>query len=189
MSEHVEIVGDPSRPSTRVDDPDAIDNPILSFFLEYWRARRGKCALPLHETFVPREIGSHLPWVVVADALPDYEDFRLRVVGSRVADYFLGDGTGKTIRAAFAEADAELREGFVWLFRHVCVLGAPVRLTGPGSAGKLPYYPNFDVCYLPYSSDGVHADRVVNVFTFNHREMRAVRQSVGQNSAIVSGSF
>jgi hypothetical protein len=120
---------------------------------------------------------------------PGYEDFRLRVVGSRVADDFLGDGTGKTIREAFAGADAELREGFVWLFRHVCELGAPVRPTGPGSAGKLPYYPNFDVCYLPYSSDGVRADRVVNVFTFNHREMRAVREAAGQKSAGTSGSF
>jgi len=146
--------------------------------------------LPLHESFVPQEVRSHLPWVVVADALPGYEDFRLRVVGSRVADYFLGDGTGKTIREAFAGADEELREGFVWLFRHVCELRAPVRLTGPGSASKkMPYYPNFDVCYLPYSSDGVRADRVVNAFTFNHREMRAVREAAQQNFPSASGSF
>jgi len=189
MSEHVEIVGDPSRPSTRVDNPETIDNPILSFFLEYWRAKRGGRLLPSHESFVPGEIRKHLPWVVVADALPGYEDFRLRVVGSRVADYFLGDGTGKTIREAFAGADEELREGFVWLFRHVCELRAPVRLTGPGSAGKTPYYPNFDVCYLPYSTDGIRADRVVNAFTFNHREMRAVRDAVQRNSTGASGSF
>jgi hypothetical protein len=101
MVETVQMVGDLERPSTLVSNPEAIDNPILDFFLTYWRTKRGDAVLPLRDSFVPKEVRGHLPWVVVADALPDYLDFRYRVVGSHVCRYFLSDGTGKTVHEAF----------------------------------------------------------------------------------------
>ena len=35
------------------------------------------------------------------DALPDYADFRYRLVGSSVCEYFLANGTGKTVSEVF----------------------------------------------------------------------------------------
>src|SRR6185295_4979011 len=103
--------------------------------------------------------------------LPDCSDFRFRVVGSRVAEYFLGNATGKTIREAFAGVDKEFIDATVWLYRRSCSERIPIRLTGPSSRHQSIYFPNYDALYLPYSSDGEHADRVINVFTFNYEEI------------------
>ncbi len=181
MAERVTIIGNSSHPSRMVEDPDAIDNPILSFFLDYWRSRRGDEKLPRTDTFKPREIGQHLPWVVLADALPDYQDFRYRLVGTRVSEYFLADGTGKTVREAFAGLKPGDLEGVVWLYRQPCVTQVPLRFTAPGGRVNGVYFPDYDAGYFPFSTDGNRADRVVNVFTFNYRkflETRSLRSLV-----------
>jgi hypothetical protein len=177
MAESEHMVGDPARPSRIVVDPQVIDNPILDFFLSYWRSKRGAQALPLRNGFLPQEVRGHLPWVVVADALPDYTDFRYRVVGTHVCRYFLGDGTGKTVREAFGEVSAELAEGTLWLYRHACSERIPVRFTGPSSRWQEIYFPDFDAAYFPYSSDGKAADRVVNIFTFNYQKFLETRST------------
>jgi hypothetical protein len=165
----------PSRQPTLVVNPQAVDNPVLDFFLNYWRTKRGDAILPLHDDFVPRDIGKHLPWVVVVDALPDYSDFRYRVVGTFVYRYFVLDGTGKTVREAFSGVPKEISDDTIALFRQTCVERTPVRLTAPSSKWDEMYFPDFDVLYLPYSSDGKTADRVVNIFTFNYNEFLRTR--------------
>ena len=160
-----------------VSDPEIMDNPILDFFLTYWRSKRGTARLPLRDSFKPQEVRGHLPWVVVADALPDYTDFRYRVVGSHVCRYFLGDGTGKTVRDAFMGVSSELAEGTIWLYRTACVQCIPIRFTGPSSRWQDIYFPDFDAAYFPYASDGVIADRVLNVFTFNYRRFLETRST------------
>lgn len=177
------MVGHPARPSRLVGDPDTFDNPILDFFLTYWRTKRSDANLPLRSSFVPQEVRGHLPWVVVADALPDYVDFRYRVVGSNVCRYFLSDGTGKTIREAFSGASSEVIEGTLWLYRQACVERTPIRLTGPSSRWNEIYFPDFDAAYLPYSTDGERADRIVNIFTFNYQKFLEAR-----SAKLVSGT-
>lgn len=171
MSEHVQLVGDRVNPARLVENPQSIDNPILAFFENYWRESCLGAPLPLRASFTPQKVRGNLPWVVVADALPDHSDFRFRVIGSRVAEYFLGNGTGKTIREAFAGVEAEFVDATVWLYRRSCTRRIPIRLTGPSSRHESIYFPNYDTLYLPYSSDGEHADRVINVFTFNYEEI------------------
>lgn len=175
MAESKQILGDPTRPTTLVSDPESIDNPILGFFLAYWRAKRGTASLPLHSDFRPQEVRGHLPWVVVADALPNFEDFRYRVVGSHVCRYFLGDGTGKTVRESLGIASKEIAEGTVQLYRQACKTRTSLRLTGPASRLDEIYFPDFDTAYFPYSLDGHTADRIVNVFTFNYQRFLETR--------------
>lgn len=171
MTEHVQMVGDRLRPTRLVEDPTRVENPILAFFLDFWREHRFGSSLPLRASFTPQRIRGNLPWVVTADALTDLTDFRFRVVGSRVAEYFLGNGTGKTIREAFAGVDQGFVEANLWLYRRVCSERFPIQLTGPSSTYRQIYFPNYDALYLPYSTDGKHADRVVNIFTFNYDEI------------------
>ena len=178
MTEVVEIVGYPSQPAKLVTDPDSVDNPILSFFLNYWRTKRGDATLPLRKSFVPQEVRGNLPWVVVADALENYSDFRYRIVGANVSRYFLGDGTGKTSREAFAAWGQEAVDDVIALNARACVSRAPVRLTGPAITVGKSFLPEFDALYLPYSSDGESADRVVNVFTFNYKKVLEARSRV-----------
>ena len=171
MVERVLMVGDPAYPVRLIEDPDTIDETILSFFLEYWRSKRGTTTLPLRSAFIPQEVGKNLPWVVTADALPEYVDFRLRVVGSRVGDYYLGNGTGRTLTEALSDIDAELTAGSIWLFARACKKRIPLRATGPARVYNKIVFPRYDALYLPYSSDGEIADRVVNTFTFPAQEI------------------
>lgn len=182
MSETVEIVGYPGSPARLVTDPENIDNPILDFFASYWRSKRNGACLPMRASFSPQDIRDKLPWVVVVDALPNFTDFRYRVVGAKVARYFLGNSTGKTAREAFADWGTEAVEDVVSLYARACTARAPVRLTAPAIAHEKLVLPDFDTVYLPYSSDGETADRVINVFTFNYRELVENRPS-----AILSG--
>jgi hypothetical protein len=177
MTERVHNVGDPMRPARLVENPQSTDNPILTFFLSYWHQKRIGSSIPTHSSFNPKEIRGHLPWVVVVDALPDFEDFRYRVVGTNVCRYYLADGTGKLIREAFAglEQGTEIAEGTLALYRHACVTREPFSYTGPSSVYRDIYYPDFDALYLPYSADGMAANRVVNVFTFNYQKFVKTR--------------
>lgn len=171
MAERVLMIGDPAHPVRLIEDPDAMDDTILSFFLDYWRSKRGQAILPLRNSFIPREVGKNLPWVVTADALPDYVDFRLRVVGSKVGEYYLGNGAGETLTEALAAIDTELTTGSIWLFARTCKKRIPLRATGPARIYNKVLFPRYDALYLPYSSDGENADRVVNIFTFPLEEI------------------
>jgi hypothetical protein len=164
--------GDPARPSLFEEDPEEVEGPVLSALLNYWRSQQKGDAIPLAAGFSPRDVKAHLSWIVVIDALPDYADFRYRVIGSRVCDYFLADGTGKTVTEAFAGMDA-LGNSIKEVYRRTCMLGRPTRSTGPATIVDGIYFPNYDSLYLPYSKNGVTADRVINAFSFSYDQMRA----------------
>ena len=157
-------------------DPAGVDNPVLSFFLNYWRrnAQQAEQGIPLFSTFKPSEVRANLAWVVVVDVLPNLADFRYRVIGTCVAEYFARNATGLTVSEAFRDWDPSSREGVIGLFRAPCLHRIPFRYFGPGFRlpGSKKFLPEFDSLYLPYSSDGREIDRVLNVFAFNHRELR-----------------
>lgn len=146
------------------EDPPEIDDHILSFFLRYWCAKRKNDRLPRHGDFEPRDVGSLLPWVILVDGLPELADFRYRVIGSRICDYFLGDSTGRTVTEAFANY-AQLSQETLWLYRRTCTRKYPLRLRGPAVHLSGIFFPAYDALYLPYSRDGIHADRVLNIFS------------------------
>jgi hypothetical protein len=100
-------------PPRLIQNPDSIDNPTLDFFIRYWNEKRGGRAMPSRASFEMREIKDYVGWICLLNALPDFRDFRYRLVGSRVADYFLGDGTGKTIREVFSGADKPLGQAML----------------------------------------------------------------------------
>lgn len=169
MSERVRVLGHPDNPTTIVEDPRTVDNPLLAFFLAYWRRMRGDAALPLRTTFVPSHIGKNLPWVVVADAIAETQDFRYRIIGSHVARYFLADGKGRTLREVFLGENQILGEGAIWVYKRACERRIPIRASGPHNTFRGIVFPFFDALYLPYSSDGRKADRIVNVFWFDEQ--------------------
>jgi hypothetical protein len=158
-----------------VENPDTVDNPILSFFLLYWRERRGANRLPTRADMRIRDFPGYLPWVILLDAEDEYREFRFRVVGTRVAQYFLSDATGSTLSEAYQEADPELREGTRQLLQRPCLIGAPTRATGPASTWQGNFFPNWDALYLPLGADRTNADSVFVAFTFNYQQFRETR--------------
>lgn len=155
-------------------NPERIDNPVLQFFLNYWHEKRGTRAMPARADISPREIKPYLGWVCLLDALPGYTDFRYRLVGSCVSEYFLGDGTGRTVSESFTD-NKRLREGALSVFSGVCTRKQPLRLWSPGGTWKGRYYPDNDALHLPLGNDGETADMIMNVFTFNYEEFKKTR--------------
>lgn len=183
MAGQVHQLGSEDRPSFLHEDPDAVDDPALAEMLGYWEASRGGNDIPPKAAFVPKDVKSRLPWIVVCDALPDDSDFVYRVVGTRVTDYFLGNGTGKTVTDAFVDAK-DIGQGTLWLYRRTCELRRPMRYIGAAAVYKSVYFPAFDALYLPYSSDGTKADRVVTLFVFNYEKLRERSRQMAGGAAL-----
>jgi hypothetical protein len=158
-----------------VENPDSVDNPILAFFLDYWREKRGNDRMAARADIRIRDFPQYLPWVILLDAEDDYREFRFRVVGTRVAQYFLSDATGKTLSEAYEHTPPETREGTRLLLQRPCVTGAPTRATGPASTWQGNYFPNWDALYLPLGADRTKADSVFVAFTFNYQQFRQTR--------------
>ena len=149
-------------------------DPVLAFFLDYWNEKRGTRRVPRAHDFVPKDVGKNLRWLVVADALPGNIDFRFRVIGTMVCEYFLGDGTGKTVLESFTGMD-ELGQGIVRIYSRTCTLERPIHYAAPATVTDKLFFPAFDALYLPYSTTGERADRLVNAFIFSEKALRAHR--------------
>jgi PAS domain-containing protein len=174
MTDRFESFGEAHRAAAAQKNPDRVDDPVLAFFLSYWREKLRGRTLPLITDFVPKEVRGNLRWVVLIDVLQNRADFRYRLVGSSVCEYFLGDGTGKTVAEAFA-GFGELAVGIAALYRRVCELACPIRVTGPATVVNDVFFPAYDSLYLPYSNGGRDVDRIVNAFVFNQSKIRGMR--------------
>jgi hypothetical protein len=169
MVERTHFIGSTERPSRVVADPIEIEQPALAELLAYWRGKRAGDAVPQYARLSARELSRHLGSVVVADALPGFENFRYRLVGSRVTRYFLSDATGKTIDQEF---EGELGQFLIALNRQVCVEGVPIRLSGPAAIVVEVLFPDYDTLYLPWAS-GDAVDKVVSIFAFEESGLAA----------------
>jgi len=174
MTDRFESFGDAHRAAAAQKDPDRVDDPVLTFFLSYWRQKLRGRNLPSITDFVPKEVRGNLRWVVLIDVPQNRADFRYRLVGSSVCEYFLGDGTGKTVAEAFA-GFGELAAGIRALYRRVCELKCPIRVTAPTVVVNDVFFPAYDSLYLPYSSGSLDVARIVNAFVFNQSKIRGMR--------------
>lgn len=154
---------------TITEDALATDNPILSFFQDYWNKKRADRSMPSRGEIVPGQLKKYLGWLCFVEALPEYEDFRFRLVGSRVAEYFLSDATGLTVKEAYAAAKAGrvATDSVLWIFRKTCSSRVPMRVTGGGGEWRGQFFPDYDALYLPLSENGVTSNMVMCSFTFN----------------------
>jgi hypothetical protein len=154
-----------------------LDNPILRFYFDYWQRKRGDRAMPARGDIVPGELRPHLGSIIILEALPGLDDFRYRLIGTRVTDYFLGDATGTTIREAYALSDMKAPhvESIIDLHRTVCENRMIVRVKGPPGAWRGQFYPPFDALYLPLSDDGIAANMILTAFTFDKHALRSAR--------------
>jgi hypothetical protein len=167
-------------------NPDATDNPILDFFLRYWNERRGHRPMPARVEIVANDLKEHLGWLCFIEVLPHHDDFRFRLIGSRVAEYFLADATGLTVREAYAAAGAGrvATDSVLWILRKTCSARVPMRVTGGAGDWRGHYFPDYDALYLPLSENGVTANIVMCSFTFNYQAYLETRRI----SAMISRS-
>lgn len=147
-------------------DPVAIEAPVLEFYLRYWRDKRSGNAMPLRSRLHPSEFKLHIASITLAEALSGMTDFRFRIVGTKVAQHFLADATGKTLRELYAHAATPMIEGIINLHRVPIENAKPLLIrTGAARVEGFHFAP-FDVLYLPLASDAGEGAFILAAYSF-----------------------
>ena len=134
-------------------DPPRSSKPALAFLKDYWDKKRGGRAMPSRADIIPSEMKQHIRTIVLVDVLPDFADFRYRMIGSDVTEHMLGDATGKTLRAAFARYGQAAVDGAILGYAHVARKKIVMRLHGSAEWLHQSHL-DFDSLHLPLSDDG-----------------------------------
>ncbi|HUD50209.1 PAS domain-containing protein [Parvibaculum sp.] len=159
------------RANTEVD-PQRLGHPSLAAVKAYWDEKRGARPMPSRADIDPVDLREHLGWIMLLDVIGDYDDFRFRLIGTKVTRYFFVEATGKTVREAFAPFGVGIVAGVLAVYRKAARDCVPVRAFGDAGWLGRDYY-DFDALYLPLSDDGATANKVLSVFTFDYRRVAA----------------
>jgi hypothetical protein len=146
-------------------DPPRSSKPALAFLKDYWDSKRGARAMPSRADISPAEMKQHIRAIVLVDALPDFADFRYRMIGGDVTEHMLGDATGKTLREAFTRYGATATEGAVAGYAHVARNKVVMRLHGSAAWLNQPHL-DFDSLHLPLSDDGETVNMILSAVAF-----------------------
>jgi len=160
--------------------PDS-DNAVHAAIHAYWNARRGDRPMPKRSEMRPSDLKAHLGWLSILEALPGYDDFRYRLLGSRVTAYFGSDGTGYTLRQIYGltSVKPERLDDLVRLHRTVCQHAVPMRLRGEAGVWGGRRHPKFDSLYLPLANDSDEAMLILMAFTFDWSSYRRDSEAIG----------
>jgi hypothetical protein len=146
-------------------NPLRLSNPVLSSLQDYWQRKRGQRAMPARADINPAELKAHVGWVVLVDALPALSDFRFRIIGTRVSDYFPPNSTGKLVSEAFAPYGEAIVRVMQASYRKVTRERIVLHAWGAADwVGK--EFLDFDALYLPLSDDGATVNMVLSAVTF-----------------------
>ncbi len=173
LSERMNHVGSEINPTT-------LEHPTLAFLRDYWHAKRGARTMPARADIRASDLKEHLGWVLLMDVLPEQDDFRYRLIGTLVTQYWLMDSTGKTVSDAFAESGPVVQKAVLSVFRKCARDKCVVRTHG--DAGWLPGgFERFDSIYMPLSDDGEHVSHILHAFVFDRPEVMMARQIARAN--------
>ena len=161
-------------------NPRTLKHPTLAFLREYWERKRGHRTMPSRANIKPVELKEHLPWIVMVDVLPGAADFRYRLIGTLVTEYFGTDATGKTVTEAWARQGEEGVQGNLAIFRHVAENRMPFHLYGESGWNTIGLE-EFQCLYLPLSDDGENVNVILHAFVFDRRPVLLARQIARNN--------
>jgi hypothetical protein len=161
-------------------DPIHFKSATLAFLREYWDAKRGGRRMASRADIRPSELKDHLPWVIMVEVMPGLSDFRYRLIGTLVTQYFLKDSTGLTIREAFAERGEAATKAVQAMFRKTARDRLPMRSFG--DAGWIaPGFEEFEAIYLPLSDDGETVNMILHAFVFDQARVLISREIARAN--------
>jgi hypothetical protein len=156
-------------------NPATLENPTLAFLRDYWERKRGTRAMPSRADISPSELREHLSWVIIMEVLPEMADFRYKLVGTLVSQYWLRDSTGKTVTEAFSVDSPGAVKGVLAMFRKCARDRAIVRSSG--SAGWIEGgFEEFDCICLPLSDDGENVNMILHAFVFDRPDVLMARE-------------
>jgi hypothetical protein len=151
-------------PKLELDRPDDWP-PVLAFVRDYWQAKRGERCMPSRNDISPAQLKTQLPHILLADVVDDGADFRYRLVGTHLREFFPAEPSGKLMSSVIAPFGGRTLEATLSAYRAVVTRRTPVRMTGGGSwFDQTTKY--FDAYLAPLSDDGATANMVLGAFVF-----------------------
>lgn len=81
-----------------VDRPEMMQAPALGRLLAYWQSRRQAGRPPRRRDIEPADIVWILPNLMIAEWLPAQDNYRFRLVGTGVVQFYGADFTGKLLQ-------------------------------------------------------------------------------------------
>jgi hypothetical protein len=137
----------------------------LSRVRDYWLEKRGKCAMPSRSDISPRELKAELPSILLADVVENGADFRYRLVGTHLREFFYSEPSGKLMSEALLPFGEATVSATLQTYRNVMERRNPMRITGSGSLyGQEPKH--FDALLAPLSDDGETVNMILGSFIF-----------------------
>jgi hypothetical protein len=151
-------------PNVEIDrDTDWPEN--LSFVRDYWLGKRGSRSMPSRNDISPAQLKTQLPHILLADVIDDAADFRYRLIGTELRQFFRGEPSTKRMSEALAPFGVETVEATLASYRAVVERRATMRLTGAGSwYGQ--EFKLFDALLAPLSDDDVSVNMILGTFVF-----------------------
>jgi hypothetical protein len=162
------------------ENPESFLHPTCVFLRSYWESKRAGRAMPSRADISPAQLKDHLGWVMILEVLPDVRNFRYRLIGTLVTQYFSGDSTGKTVMEAFAPNGEAVAKSVNSVFRKVA--RDKVIMRTAGNANWLAEgMEEFEAIYLPLSDDGVNVSHILHAFVCDRDKMLLARQIAKAN--------
>jgi hypothetical protein len=157
------------------ENPTQFVHPTCVFLRAWWESRRGSRAMPSRADISPSQLKDHLGWVMILDVLPGARDFRYRLIGTLVTQYFSSDSTGRTVMEAFEASGEAVAKSVNSVFRKVARDKCVMRTAG--DAGWLAEgMEEFEAIYLPLSDDGETVTHILHAFVCDRDRMLMARQ-------------
>jgi hypothetical protein len=157
------------------ENPSQFTSATCAFLRGYWESKRGTRAMPARSDISPAQLKDHLGWVMILDVLPGARDFRFRLIGTLVTQYFSVDSTGRTVIEAFEPNGETVAKAVNAVFRKVA--RDKVVMRSAGHAGWLSEgMEEFEAIYLPLSDDGETVTHILHAFVCDRDRMLLARQ-------------
>jgi hypothetical protein len=147
-------------------DPVSVHHPVLAAVKQYWEEKRGRRRMPSRGDVDPKEIKTLLPQVLLADVMSGGNDFRYRLVGSRLRPYFPAEATGRIMSEALAPFGEVTVTATLAVYRTVAIERVPLRVIGPGETFSQPSK-FFESILLPLGDDEEQSNMIFSAFEFD----------------------
>lgn len=151
-------------PSVEIN-PNAPEPELLTFIRNYWDKKRGARRMPSRMDIMPWDMKAHVPHVLLADVIDGGKDFRYRLVGTQLQNYFSDNPTGKLMSEALSAFGTDAIERTIKTYATVATGKKPLRIRGAGAiyAQSAKF---FDALLTPLSDDGQNVNIIFGAFVF-----------------------
>lgn len=126
--------------------------------VDYWRSIHPETGIPGRQHFDPLDVPNLLPNIRLLDVVGDPPRFRIRLMGTRLRDFFGAELTGRWLDALFSNLEGSLTH--IELLRTIETRGPRWRRGKPALDIEKDYL-DMERVYLPFARDGRHVDMIL----------------------------